>query len=1004
MSDGDDFVTMYSYETSIGQLKTQTSVDGNTTSFKYNAFGRPINTILPDGTSNHTDMMWCKPGNDNAPDLAIYCITNYKKLSTSEDRWHEEQTYYDQYSRELRKTKRNLQGETVFYDFSYNLNGLLEIAYEPYYKATGKELSTNYKYDELGRNSHVILPDKTIISHSYSGRKTITTKSNEKIALTTEKTVNIKGETDWIEDATMAINYDYDGKCRLRKTHVDASTTEIAYDAAGNQQMISDPDAGITRYFYNAFGELVNQIDAKSTVQELTYDKAGRIKTKKITLASGLYTFYNYSYENLHSNNGFALLRSQRVNNGNEITYQYDNLSRITQKTETINQNSFTFDYTYNPTSGMLETYTYPSGFALKYVYNNRGDQHEIRNATSNVLLWEADSENQRNQITKSTAGNGTVTDYGWSEYGFPQLNKVSNGQTVLQHFTFDFNATTGNLNARYDKKRNLLELFDYDEQLEDRLTYWSATGGASKTITYQPNGNISSKTDVSTASASYRYQHPQGKPHAVTAVIQPTTEYASAAVSEEISYTSFNKIETLTQAFFGPSIDRHRLRFTYGPDQQRCKMDYYYVGTNDLEIFRFSKFYLDNFERVTNNGVTDFHYLSGPTGLFAILLKQGTNEQIYFVHKDYLGSISAISDAAGNLVESLSYDPWGRRRNPNNWNDYNVPHTLFDRGYTGHEHLDQFGLINMNGRVYDPFLARFLSPDPFVQAPEYSQNYNRYSYALNNPLKYTDPSGFTYAPVDYDEENWFNPKYIRGGGLGAGSGNHWSDQYRSPEGNFMLGNHSTFDGMYGNGAFDYMVNLNSAYNQLANTGSVNGSTSTFNIAEANSFAASLMPTTIGYGLMYQGHNYAGVKQVGWGDRVDLTKSTNPISDIFNQINKLKKEGNLTNLYDIIVPNAYANSITPIAITYKENVTLEGHEYSIRVHGYHKNYDDSYFNINQMGFGYLDRFTKYKPDSRWNNGYSNGFFMTGYEKNYLITIGAKDIESYYYLKSLFYNK
>ena len=137
-------------------------------------------------------------------------------------------------------------------------------------------------------------------------------------------------------------------------------------------------------------------------------------------------------------------------------------------------------------------------------------------------------------------------------------------------------------------------------------------------------------------------------------------------------------------------------------------------------------------------------------------------------------GSLTAISDAAGNLVESLSYDPWGRRRYPNNWNDYNVTSTMFDRGFTGHEHMPQFGLINpaalhcialagsatanfslhsvcenqasadMNGRVYDPFLARFLSPDPFVQAPDYSQNYNRYSYAFNNPLKYTDPESVT--------------------------------------------------------------------------------------------------------------------------------------------------------------------------------------------------------------------------------------------------------------------
>lgn len=73
-----------------------------------------------------------------------------------------------------------------------------------------------------------------------------------------------------------------------------------------------------------------------------------------------------------------------------------------------------------------------------------------------------------------------------------------------------------------------------------------------------------------------------------------------------------------------------------------------------------------------------------------------------------------------------------------------NNTHT-FSRGYTGHKHLDQFELINMNGRIFDPVTSRFLSPDPMVQDIFNSQNYNRYSYCLNNPLRYTDPSGFVY-------------------------------------------------------------------------------------------------------------------------------------------------------------------------------------------------------------------------------------------------------------------
>ncbi len=80
----------------------------------------------------------------------------------------------------------------------------------------------------------------------------------------------------------------------------------------------------------------------------------------------------------------------------------------------------------------------------------------------------------------------------------------------------------------------------------------------------------------------------------------------------------------------------------------------------------------------------------------------------------------------------------------------------LFDRGYTGHEHLDAFGIINMNGRLYDPYLGRMLSPDNFVQNPDYSQNYNRYSYAYNNPLKYTDPNGeiVWFVPIIYAAVN----------------------------------------------------------------------------------------------------------------------------------------------------------------------------------------------------------------------------------------------------------
>ena len=120
----------------------------------------------------------------------------------------------------------------------------------------------------------------------------------------------------------------------------------------------------------------------------------------------------------------------------------------------------------------------------------------------------------------------------------------------------------------------------------------------------------------------------------------------------------------------------------------------------------------------------------------------------MHYTLKDHQGSLTAT--ICGNTVERLSYDAWGRRRNPVGFGYDNVAHT-FDRGYTLHEHYDDFGLINMNGRCYDPVIGRMLSPDVAIQDEHNMQAYNRYSYCFNNPLRFTDPSGYVVTmPFEY--------------------------------------------------------------------------------------------------------------------------------------------------------------------------------------------------------------------------------------------------------------
>lgn len=120
------------------------------------------------------------------------------------------------------------------------------------------------------------------------------------------------------------------------------------------------------------------------------------------------------------------------------------------------------------------------------------------------------------------------------------------------------------------------------------------------------------------------------------------------------------------------------------------------------------------------------------------------------YVIKDHQGSMYAT--VTGNTVERYSFDAWGRRRNPQTLSYDNVT-TSFDRGFTGHEHYDDFGLINMNGRLYDPLVGRMLSPDIVIQDEQNSQAYNRYSYCFNNPLRFTDPSGYVVNDTTTNEK-----------------------------------------------------------------------------------------------------------------------------------------------------------------------------------------------------------------------------------------------------------
>ena len=197
------------------------------------------------------------------------------------------------------------------------------------------------------------------------------------------------------------------------------------------------------------------------------------------------------------------------------------------------------------------------------------------------------------------------------------------------------------------------------------------------------------------------------------------------------------------------------------------------------------TRIFASNFEINTENGIShEVCYISSPSGLAAmhvteIPLSGGAGVgNLFYTYNDHLGSIISVTNSTGTVIARQNFDAWGRRRHaidysylPNNTKTIhnglaslnaanpNLPAWLF-RGYTGHEMLDEFALINMNARLYDPVVGMMLSCDNYVTDPTNTQCYNRYNYCYNNPLKYTDPDG-----------NWagWDDVAVMGAGFGYG-------------------------------------------------------------------------------------------------------------------------------------------------------------------------------------------------------------------------------------------
>ncbi|WP_238541090.1 RHS repeat-associated core domain-containing protein [Polaromonas sp. CF318] len=645
-----------------------------------------------------------------------------------------------------------------------------------------------------------------VTTFSYSGLTTITTNSKGQ---TKTSTKNAQGQVAQVTDTQGNIlTYTYDALDQLTQTNAAGSITTMAYNQRGQKTSMADPAMGAWEYRYNVFGELVWQRDSLGQSVTMAYDSLGRMTQRTEPDLVSQWS-YDTKFDGTACGKGVGKLCEAKADNGYKRVHTYDSLGRPSATSTVLDNPSTpaVVSIAYDAVTGRMASKTWPTGYQASYVYSATGYLKQVNGGGTNgftqTVSYEVLAMDAQGRITQYKQGNQVTTVKAYNEATGKLTGQTATkagqatGNVLNQSYTYD---SLGNLTTRADNSPGVgtQESFSYDSL--NRLTLNTLLGGAvspptTTEVMYDARGNITYKSDVG------RYWYDGARPNRLTNITLETAPGAQIAftgtrqltyafddyktgaqtvngttlgngnleytVSLDAvnsrhtyrgeTYTSFNMPATITFGNMSGStagpVDRN-LAFVYGPEHQRIKQTvtggpnpgttWYLNGEDSLGL---------SYEKeIKGTGITENkHYVSAGGVVFALFVSRtGTlgstpaTSTSYF-HGDHLGSIVAISDETGAVVERMAFDAWGKRRFVNGTPDVldSIAGYNTDRGYTMHEHLDEMGVIHMNGRVYDPLIGRFMSADPFIQDPAFAQSYNRYAYVMNNPLANIDPSGY---------------------------------------------------------------------------------------------------------------------------------------------------------------------------------------------------------------------------------------------------------------------
>lgn len=691
-------INQFNYDSS-GRLASIEDHRGGITTLGYDAFGRILSFDYPDNTSKIKQFSWSPTASNG---LFAVAINHTGRPAITQ--------VFDALNREVRSTETRFDGSIRNIDRLYDEYGRLKKVSLPFIGEAPLFWNT-YGYDVYDRIRSIEEASGRETSYSYSGNSVTTTRDN----ISTTKNYDALGNLISVTDPAGTISYNLSADGQPSSITAPGNiTTSFVYDEYRRQTGMNDPGFGLVTREYDASGNISKETFVNGNSEQYEYDAYNRLIR---TISIDLTTSYTYNENNE--------LTGVSNNNGSSMSFTYDNYGNLASFRENGKDGKWLQkDYTYASGNVNSTTYTSQSGeLAIENYYYSNGHLSEVKlNGTASI--FKLNKENSLGQPTEVATGK-IKRKYDYTPYGMQSgqsaMDTVS--LTGYQNISYNYDVQTSNLLSRTDSLRNFTESFGYDNM--NRLISYG-----DETATYDIKGNITEKSDI----GSFNYDI-TSRPYALSEAT-PASDAIPNSI-QEVIYTSFNQPMDIMEGIYTTDFD-------YNSNHDRIKMRV--LGSQNTPML--TRHYLGGcyeYDQTPSIAKEKLYLMGGYYNAPAVLIKQGDSIAVYNILRDHLASITHVIDPNGVTIQELAYDAWGRLRNPVTHEVYSPgqePELFLGRGFTGHEHLPWYGLINMNARLYDPALGRFLSPDPILFEPDNSQSYNSYTYCLNNPLRYVDLLG----------------------------------------------------------------------------------------------------------------------------------------------------------------------------------------------------------------------------------------------------------------------